>query len=127
MRKYTSATVACRISPPYAAQALATEVFLVEKLNALYMLSVIILDFSTIFNEKPSQRTRHPREIDFRLLRSVGAKNYGFVSSDARKEGEKMLPQGGKGRARPLGGCNLRFVSSDAREEADEKVLPQGV
>ena len=49
-----------------------------------------------------SQRTRHPREIDFRLLRSVGAKNYGFVSSDARKEaGEKILPQGVYGRARP--------------------------
>ena len=43
----------------------------------------------------PSKRSRHPREIDFRLLRSVGAKNYGFVSSDARKEAdEKILPQG---------------------------------
>ena len=63
--------------------------------NALYILSVIILDFSTLFNEKPSLRSRHPREIDFRLLRSVGAKNYGSVSSDARKEaGEKILPQG---------------------------------
>ena len=49
-----------------------------------------------------SQRTRHPREIYFCLLRSVGAKNYGFVSSDARKEaGEKILPQGVYGRARP--------------------------
>ena len=39
--------------------------------------------------------SRRPREIDFRLLRSVGAKNYGFVSSDARKEAdEKILPQG---------------------------------
>ena len=37
----------------------------------------------------PSQRTRHPREIDFRLLRSVGAKNYGLVSSDARKEADE--------------------------------------
>ena len=95
MRKYTSATVACRISPPYAAQALATAVFLVEKLNALNILSIIILNLSTIFNEKPSLRTRHPREIDFRLLRSVEAKNYGFVSSDAHEEaGEKILPQG---------------------------------
>ena len=52
--------------------------------------------------------SRRPREIDFRLLRSVGAKNYGSVSSDARKEaGEKILPQGGYGRARPLGGRNL--------------------
>ena len=87
-------------SAPYiaalcAAQVLATAVFLVEKLNALYMLSVIILDFSTLFNEKPSQRTRHPREIYFCLLRSVGAKNYGSVSSDTRKEaGEKILTQG---------------------------------
>ena len=29
------------------------------------------------------QRTRHPREIYFCLLRSVGAKNYGFVSNEA--------------------------------------------
>ena len=54
-----------------------------------------------------SLRTRHPREIYFRLLRSVGAKNYGLVSSDARKEaGEKILPQGGQGSDRPLGGRN---------------------
>ena len=90
------------IAAPRTAQALATEVFLVEKLNALNILSIIILNLSTIFNEKPSQRTRHPREIDFRLLRSVGAKIYGFVSSDARKEaGEKILTQGVYGRARP--------------------------
>ena len=56
-----------------------------------------------------SLRTRHPREIDFRLLRSVGAKNYGFVSSDAHKEaGGKILPQGVYGRARPLGGRNRK-------------------
>ena len=54
-----------------------------------------------------SLRTRHPREIYFRLLRSVGTKNYGFVSSDAREEaGEKILPQGVYGRARPSGGRN---------------------
>ena len=56
----------------------------------------------------PSQHTRRQREIDFRLLRSVGAKNYGLVSSDARMEaGEKILPQGGKGRAHPVGERNL--------------------
>ena len=39
--------------------------------------------------------TLRPREIYFRLLRSVGAKNNGFVSSDARKKAsEKILPQG---------------------------------
>ena len=49
-----------------------------------------------------SLRSRHAREIYFCLLRSVGAKNYGFVSSDARKEAdEKILPQGVYGRARP--------------------------
>ena len=53
-------------------------------------------------------RSRHPREIDFRLLRSVGAKNYGSVSSDARKEaGGKILPQGVYGRAHPVGERNL--------------------
>ena len=52
-------------------------------------------------------RSRRPREIDFRLLRSVGAKNYGSVSSDARKD--------------------YGSVSSDARKEADEKIRPQGV
>ena len=60
------------------------------------------------FNVSHSQRSRHPREIYFCLLRSVGAKIYGFVSSDARKEaGEKILPQGGKGRAHPEGERNL--------------------
>ena len=55
-----------------------------------------------MFNVSLSMRSRRPREIDFRLLRSVGAKNYGLVSSDARKEaGEKILPQGVYGRARP--------------------------
>ena len=39
--------------------------------------------------------TLRPREIYFRLLRSVGAKNNGSVSSDARKKvSEKILPQG---------------------------------
>ena len=61
-----------------------------------------------IFNVMLSLRTRHPREIYFCLLRSVGAKIYGLVSSDTRKEaGEKILPQGVYGRARPLGGRNL--------------------
>ena len=60
-----------------------------------------------LFNETPSMRTRHPREIYFCLLRSVGAKNYGLVSSDARKEaGERILPQGGEGSDRPSGGRN---------------------
>ena len=62
----------------------------------------------TLFSAQPSKRTRHPREIYFCLLRSVGAKNYGSVSSDAHeKAGEKILPQGVYGRARPLGGRNL--------------------
>ena len=53
------------------------------------------LILSTIFNVMLSLRTRHPREIDFRLLRSVGSKNYGFVSSDAHEEaGEKTFTQG---------------------------------
>ena len=65
------------------------------------------LILSTISNVMLSLRTRHPREIYFRLLRSVGAKNNGFVPSDARKEaGEKILPQGGEGSDRPSGGRN---------------------
>ena len=44
------------------------------------------------------------------MLRSVEAKNNGFVSSDARKEaGEKILPQGGQGSDRSSGGRNLSF------------------
>ena len=75
-----------------------------------------------IFNVMLSQCTRHAREIYFCLLRSVGAKNYGLVSSDARKEaGGKILPQGVYGRARPLGGCNLRSVSSEAPVEYRQK------
>ena len=60
-----------------------------------------------------SQRTRHPREIDFRLLRSVGAKIYGPVSCDARKEAdEKIRPQGVYDCAYPLGKRNLTRFSS---------------
>ena len=81
-----------------------------------------IFNLITKFNETPSQRSRHAREIYFRLLRSVGAKNYGLVSSDARKEaGGKILPQGVYGRARPLGGCNLRSVSNEAPVEYRQK------
>ena len=66
----------------------------------------------------PSKRSRHPREIDFRLLQSVGAKNYGFVSSDARKEAdEKILPQGGKCRARPSGGRNRLLSGAEYVEK----------
>ena len=92
------------IAAPRAAQALATEILLVKSYNALYMQIVImrIFNLSALFNVLFSQRTRRPREIDFRLLRSAGAKNYGSVSSDTRKEaGEKILPQGVYGRARP--------------------------
>ena len=75
----------------------------------------------------PSQRTRHPREIDFRLLRSVGAKNYGLVSSDARKEAdEKILPQGVYGRAHPVGERNLRSVSNEAPAGCIRLRLPDG-
>ena len=55
-------------------------------------------------------RTRHPREIDFRLLRSVGAKIYCSVSSDARKEAdEKIRPQGVYDCAYPLGKRNQTY------------------
>ena len=65
-----------------------------------------------------SLRTRHPREIDFRLLRSVGAKNYGSVSSDTRKEaGEKILPQGVYGRARPGRRAQPTFKSLSERAQ----------
>ena len=87
-----------------------------------YRLLFGYLILSTIFNVMLSQRTRHPREIYFCLLRSVGAKNYGLVSSDARKEaGEKILPQGVYGRARPSGGRNLRSVSNEASVEYRQK------
>ena len=70
-----------------------------------------IFNLITKFNETPSQRSRHAREIYFRLLRSVGAKNYGLVSSDARKEaGEKILSQGVYDCAYPLGKRNRYLI-----------------
>ena len=81
---------------------------------------VIIQYYIPLYSMRSSRR---PREIDFRLLRSVGAKNYGSVSSDARKEaGEKILPQGVYYCAHPVGERNT-YPDVSGRKDVSARCL----
>ena len=53
-----------------------------------------------ITNVSKFRRILRPRKIDFRTITSVGAKNYGFVSSDARAVSVRKDTFTGRKRAR---------------------------